>query len=122
MVYSSTIEAIKVQTPPKIDGKVDEASWQKAAVVSEFIQREPNTGATVSEKTMVYICYDKDYLYFGFVCHDHPEKITAKKIARDAPLPNEDKVVIILDTFLDRRNAYWFEINPRGAEGDALFS
>ncbi len=121
-VFAATLEAIYVDTPPKIDGVIDETPWQQAAVVTEFVQREPNTGEPVSEKTVAHICYDKDYLYVGFICYDDPTKITAKEIGRDAPLPNEDKVVIILDTFLDRRNSYWFEINARGSKGDALFS
>ena len=29
---------------------------------------------------------------------------------------------IILDTFLDGRNAYWFQVGPRGSIGDALLS
>lgn len=121
-VNAATIQACKVLTPPKIDGKLDDDIWKQAFVVTEFVQREPNTGEPVSEETIAYICYDKNYLYVGFFCAEDPEKITAKEIGRDAPLPNEDKIVIILDTFLDRRNAYWFEINPRGSKGDALFS
>ncbi len=57
VLHSSSVEAIKVQTPLKIDGKVDDAIWQQAAAISEFIQREPNTGEPVSEKTIAYICY-----------------------------------------------------------------
>ena len=121
-LYSATVRAVRVEGPPKIDGRIDDAAWQRAAVVSEFVQREPYIGEPVSQETMVYICYDRDNLYFGFICHDEPRKITAKEIARDAALPNDDKVVIMLDTFLDRRNSYWFEINPRGSKGDALFS
>jgi len=122
MLYGASIPAVYVETPPKIDGNVDDSTWKQGAVITEFVQREPNTGDPVSEKTVTYICYDRDYLYIGFVCHDDPQKITAKEIARDASLPNEDKVVIILDTFLDRRNSYWFEISPRGSKGDALLS
>lgn len=119
-LHGTTIQAIYVDTPPKIDGKVNADEWANAVVVSEFIQREPQTGEPVSEKTVAHVCYDQDYVYVGFICHDDPNKITAKEIGRDAPLPNDDKVLIILDTFLDRRNAYWFEINPRGSKGDAL--
>ncbi len=119
---AATVQAIFVETPPHIDGTVDDAVWQQAAVISNFVQREPYTGQPVSEKTQVYICYDADFLYLGFICFDDPQNITAKQIARDAPLPNDDKVVIILDTFLDQRNGFWFEINPRGSKGDALLS
>jgi len=122
MLFGASIKAVYVNTPPKIDGKVDDAIWKQSASVSEFVQREPSKGEPVSEETIVYICYDKDYLYFGFICKDDPEKITAKEIGRDATLRSEDKITISLDTFLSRRNSYWFEINPRGSKGDALFS
>ena len=122
VLYSASIDAVYVATPPKIDGNVDESVWQQAAVVTQFIQMEPDNGESISEKTIAYVCYDKDYLYFGFMCYDDPQKITAKEIGRDATLRSEDKITIMFDTFLDRRNAYWFEINPRGSKGDALIS
>jgi hypothetical protein len=122
LLDAQSVKAPFIGTPPKIDGMVNESIWQQGTVISEFFQREPNTGKPVSEKTIAYIYYDSDYLYFAFECYDDPKKLTAKEIARDASLQNEDKIVIMLDTFLDRRNAYWFEINPRGSKGDALFS
>ena len=116
------LKAVFIDTPPKMDGYVLQGEWANAAVVDAFQQREPDTGAPISEKTVVYICYDKDHIYFGFQCFDNPKKITAKEMARDAVLKDEDKIVIILDTFLDKRNAFWFEVNPRGSKGDALLS
>jgi hypothetical protein len=43
-------------------------------------------------------------------------------MARDVSLSNDDRVQIILDTYLDHRNGYWFQIGPRGSIGDALVS
>jgi hypothetical protein len=120
-LYGSTIPAVYIKTPPKIDGKIEETIWQTAAIVTDLIQKEPNTGESISEKTIVYTCYDKDNLYVAFNCFDDPQKITAKEIGRDATLKSEDKITITIDTFLDRRNGYWFEISPRGSKGDALF-
>jgi hypothetical protein len=37
-------------------------------------------------------------------------------------LGDDDRVQIIFDTFLDRRNGYWFQIGPKGSIGDALVS
>lgn len=119
---SQIVRAVFVESAPRLDGRMDEPVWQDAAIVTQFQQREPEPGAPASEKTIVHICYDKNHIYFGFTCHENPDKITAKQIARDAVLADEDKVVIILDTFLDGRNAYWFEINARGSMGDALLS
>ena len=121
-LFGTSIRAVYVETPIKIDGKVDDATWQQATRVSGFIQREPNTGELSSEETVAYICYDKNNIYFGIICYQDPSTITAKEIARDVSLRDEDKITITLDTFLDRRNAYWFQINSRGSMGDALRS
>lgn len=117
-----TISAIRIDNPPVIDGKVNEAVWELAFAVDEFYQREPNEGKPVSEKTIFYTCYDNHNIYFAVKCWDDPKKITAKEMARDVSLGNDDRVQIILDTYLDRRNGYWFQIGPRGSIGDAIVS
>ena len=117
-----SIKATFIEQPPKIDGRLDEEVWKTAAIIDEFYQREPNTGEPITERTEVYVCYDRNNLYFGFKCFDNPNTITAKEMARDANLRYDDRVQIILDTFLDHRNAYWFQVGPRGSIGDALVS
>lgn len=122
-VYSQEIiNAIRIEEPPSIDGHVVESVWEKAFIVDEFYQREPNEGAPVSEKTQFFTCYDEHYIYFAVKCWDNPNDITAKEMARDVSLGNDDRIQIILDTYLDGRNGYWFQIGPRGSIGDALIS
>ena len=58
-----TLKAVFVSKPPIIDGRLNEEVWENAAKVDQFIQREPNVGQPVSEKTNFYICYDADFLY-----------------------------------------------------------
>ncbi len=115
-------EAVLFDTPPVIDGWVNDEVWMTATPVTDFIQREPNTGQPFSEQTEVFIGYDRNNLYIGFRCHGDPENITAKELARDVSLKYDDRVQIILDTYLDKRNAYWFQIGPRGSIGDAIVS
>ena len=116
------VDAVRIDSPPVIDGHVAEEVWEKAFLVDKLYQREPNEGAPVSERTEFLVCYDAHYLYFGIKCWDDPEKITAKEMARDVSLGNDDRIQIILDTYLDNRNGYWFQIGPRGSIGDALVS
>jgi hypothetical protein len=119
-------EVLKVPlalSAPKIDGKLDDDAWLTAAKVDHFYQREPHPGEEVSEKTEFLICYDRDKLYCAFRCYEKdPSQITAKEMARDVSLGEDDRVQIILDTFLDGRNGYWFQVGPRGSIGDALLS
>lgn len=119
---NSEIKAVFTNTPPKIDGKLDESLWENAASITELIQRLPNEGQPQTEDTEFLILYDKDFIYIGMKCADDPKKITANELARDVSLGNDDRVQIIFDTFLDKRNGYWFQIGPKGSIGDALVS
>lgn len=117
-----SIPAIFVSKAPTIDGRLNDVAWATAAKVDQFVQREPNRGQPVSEKTNFFICYDANFLYVGIKCFDDPKKITAKEMARDVSLGNDDRIQVILDTYLDHRTGYWFQIGPRGSIGDATIS
>lgn len=119
---SSELKVVYTDSPPKIDGLIDDKAWENAPAITDFIQRQPNTGDPGSEPTIVYLLYDENYLYIGMRCTDDPKKITANELARDVSLGNDDRVQIIFDTFLDKRNGYWFQIGPKGSIGDALVS
>jgi hypothetical protein len=114
------IKAVFTETPPVIDGSISEDVWSKASIINELYQREPKSGDAVSEKTEFYFLYDHDNLYVGIQCFDDPKGITAKELARDVSLAEDDRVQVILDTYLDGRSGYWFQIGPRGSIGDAL--
>lgn len=112
----------KISNAPVIDGIANDTIWESGALINEFFQREPNEGAALTEKTEVFILYDKDNIYFGIKCYQDPKSIAAKEMLRGARLPYDDRMHILLDTFQDGRNAFFFEINPLGSVGDALVS
>jgi hypothetical protein len=114
------IKVVYTGTPPIIDGSVIENVWSNASLINELYQREPKIGDPVSEKTEFLFMYDHNNIYIGIRCFDDPGKITAKELARDISLGEDDRVQIILDTYLDGRSGYWFQIGPRGSIGDAL--
>ncbi len=116
------IKAVFTDTPPTIDGLVNENVWQKASIINELYQREPNPGAPVSERTEFYFLYDHNNIYIGIHCYDDPRGITAKELARDVSLGDDDRIQVIFDTYHDGRSGYWFQIGPRGSIGDALVS
>ncbi|MFO7866337.1 MAG: DUF5916 domain-containing protein [Candidatus Aminicenantes bacterium] len=115
-----SIRALWVNSPPKLDGYLDEEIWENAAVAENFIQRQPNTGEAASEKTEVRILFDHENIYFGIKCFDsEPNKIIANVKRRDSEkLVDNDHFEIMLDTFYDKRNGYIFIINPIGAKSD----
>ncbi len=114
-----------------LDGALDEPVWQRAARITGFRQQEPLEGEPASEDTEVRVLYDGAYLYIGVRAFDsEPDRIVARQLERDAslgvsrfgPSGTDDAVEIILDTFHDRRNAYYFATNPQGVLSDGLIT
>ena len=109
--------ARKIDKPIKIDGYIDEKSWETAPHVTNFIQFEPRRGESATLKTEVKILYDDNYIYFAFRCLDRePEKIAARINSRDEDLKNDDSVAVLLDTFNDRRTCCFFVTNLMGTQ------
>jgi hypothetical protein len=118
-VATATFTAV----PPAIDGVLDDAIWEAIEPISDFRQRDPVDGGIPSERTEVRIAYDANHLYFGFVLYDSdPSAIRRSILHREGRIDQDDHVWIVLDTYHDGRNAYIFEVNPFGTQGDALFT
>lgn len=123
LVYAqNNIKAIRFEAPPKLDGFINDKCWEATEPARSFQQREPIPGNEATVATAVYFGYDSKNLYIGIRCFIDPEKITAKELSRDVDLSDDDRVQIILDTYNDKRNAFWFQIGPRGSIGDAIVS
>jgi hypothetical protein len=103
-----------------MDGRLDDAAWQAAIPISDFTQQEPVEGGRPSRETEIRVVYDADALYIGAMIHDDPKGILAYQKQRDAGLGTDDRFMWILDTFLDGRTGYFFEINAAGLMGDGL--
>ena len=126
-IYSQnpkSFEAIEIDSEQiTLDGKLDEPFWKNIIGINDFLMQEPIEGGKPTENTIIKIAYDENYLYIGAVLYDsEPDGIKAFKMRKDAPLNTDDRFMWILDTYLDGRNAYFFEINPRGLMGDGLLS
>ena len=115
--------ATPVPRPPTIDGVLDEPLWAMIEPITDFRQRDPVDGAPGSEPTEVRIGFDANALYFGFVFHDsEPSLIRRSILHRGGRIDKDDRVIVALDTYHDRRNAYIFEIGALGTQDDALIS
>lgn len=105
--------------PPVADGRLDEACWGSAAVLSGFVQTKPGDNTRPSRETSVLLAYDSQALYIGVRAMDDPSKVRATVARRDDVL-DDDHVVLYLDTFDDRRRAYVLIFNPLGIQQDGI--
>ena len=100
---------------------MSERDWVEALPIGDLVQREPHEGQAATERTEVKLLYDSSNLYIGVLCHDsEPARVIGAHMARDADLTADDRIEILIDTFHDRRNAYYFATNPAGALVDGI--
>jgi hypothetical protein len=119
------IKAVRVEKAPALDGFLDDDAWKSAAPFSGFKMVFPDTGSEPSERTELRVVFDASDLYIGVMCFDRePAKIAANTMAHDTAEEydeaNDDTIAVIIDPFQDKRNAYLFIVNPRGARSEGL--
>ncbi len=115
--------AAQLQTEERIvlDGILDEDVWDRAVPATDFIQQDPDLGGTPTERTEVRIVFDRDHLYMGVTNYDsEPDKLLGNTMKRDEFLRGDDRFMWTIDTFLDQRSGYFFEMNPSGLMADSL--
>src|SRR3954452_5509008 len=105
---SPTAAIPRVEASVVIDGKLDEPQWSQATRLTGFWQYQPVDGRRAEEETEVRVWYASDAIYFGVIAEDrNPASIRATVADRDN-IDNEDYIVLDLDTFHDRRRAFFF--------------
>jgi hypothetical protein len=118
------VRAVRAERPPVIDGRLDDEVWASVGpegVFDNFTQVEPIEGAAPSERTEVRVLFDRDNLYLGIRCYTRdPSRIVARQMARDGEFNGDDFVTVVIDTFLDRRTGYLFQVSAAGGKTDGL--
>lgn len=115
-----TLEALRTSRPITIDGVLDEPAWGLADSATGFIQTQPDAGYPATERTVVRILYDERNLYVGAVMYDsRPDKLRVPGLEQDFQTHDADMFGVVLDTYLDKQNAFLFGVNPKGALFDA---
>lgn len=103
-----------------VDGVLDEPVWRQAARLTGFHQYQPVDGRLAEEETEVLVWYAPNAIHFGVLARDRqPQGIRATVADRDN-LDADDRVTIYLDTFNDRRRAFFFTVNPLGVQEDGV--
>ena len=117
-----TVRPTRTDTPPDIDGRVDDEVWRTAASITQFGQQSPLDGAPATEDTEVRLAYDSQNIYLAFHVHySDPRIMRANRVDRDqANL--DDLITVYFDTFLDQQRSYVFDVNAYGVQGDGIIN
>lgn len=112
----------RLSGPISVDGKIQEAAWDEATLVTGFTEVQPGDQTQPDACTEVFVGYDENHLYLAFRAHDpNPASIRASMRNRD-DIFGDDWIGLILDTYGDAAQAYEIFANPYGIQGDLLMS
>ncbi len=129
-IHDSTVlkpaDSVRIAIPrvaqrPVLDGRLDDQTWVEAAKLTDFVQYEPNDLLRAEEKSVAYVAYDADYLFLASRAFESkPGQVRATVFPRERGGEGDDRVTVLLDTFLDKRRAFEFKSNPYGIQTDGI--
>jgi hypothetical protein len=124
--YSGLLGQIHVPAPRvdaeiTVDGNLDEAVWQHAALLNGFSLYSPVDQRPAPDSTQVLVWYSGNAMYFGVRAFEPHGTVTATLADRDR-ISNDDNVELQLDTFNERNRALVFIVNPLGVQADGTKS
>ena len=105
----------------RVDGRLDDEAWRRAAPITDFIQKEPVEGAPPTDPMEVRVAYDDDVLYVGARMFSTDRRIQAPLGRRDN-VDQAEHILVSFDTFLDRRTAVVFGVTAAGVRIDRYHS
>ena len=116
----ATLRATRLDRPLTVDGNLNEEVYLRVPAASDFVQQLPRENQPATEATQLWIFFDDTNLYISARCFDsHPEREVATELRRDNNnIVQNENITIVLDTFYDRRNGFWFQTTSLGAIRD----
>src|ERR687892_416991 len=115
------LEAVRVTSPPAIDGLLDDEAWRgEAQPTGEWLSYNPLHGNKIPQQTRVWIAYDARFIYFAFQCDDPEPSRIKTSITRRDNIWSDDWVGLSLDALGTGQTSYHFMMNPSGIQLDMI--
>ncbi len=119
---AKSFQIVRTDTPPVIDGQLDDDVWSTAAVVRDLHQMDPIEYNIATQETEIFVLYDQDALYVGARMWDtEPDRITANVLRQGASIGNDDQLILIIDPYNNGRDGYQFLVNPNGVRSEGIY-
>ena len=120
VLYADTgmvVNITRVESPPLIDGKLDDAAWKNATILEPFIRVDTNQNAKTP--TIGRLCYDSNAFYVAIECTEpHTEQLKAEAKEKDGPVSRDDCVEIFIQPGSLKGEYYHFLVNSRNVGHD----
>lgn len=120
-ISKKSFEATRTDAEIKIDGVFDEAAWQNAPILSDFVQRRPAPGEPSERRSEVRLLYDDEAIYIAAKLYEKKEDIFNLLTNRDN-IGNSDYFGVTIDPFKAGLNGVGLFVTVAGVQYDAQYS
>lgn len=117
----TAVRPTRIVNAPRIDGRLDEAEWRNAAVLTGFSQYSPVDKLPAQDSTEVRVMYTDHEMFVGIRAFEPHGSVHGNLADRDKILA-DDYVQINLDTFDDKRRAIVLIVNALGIQADGMLA
>lgn len=112
----------KVTDEIKLDGILDEATWQNADVAKDFYTNYPYDTALAEFQTEYRLSFDEDFVYVSFIAYDDSTADVVNSLRRDFNYDLNDNTGIVISPFNDKQNGFFFLLTPKGIQMEGIMS
>lgn len=103
-----------------IDGELNEADWQGAAIADSFINKWPIDSGSAKLRTEVKVIYDAQFIYFGVKADLSNKSPVIQSLKRDVNPYYSDGVSVVLDPSAEHTSGYTFGVNAANAQMEGI--
>ena len=112
-----TATALKAETPPLLDGQLNDALWQGPPQMSDFVTLADSKPAR--QQTQVWVAYDANNLYLAIkACDSEMGKLKAAVTERDGKVFGDDVIELFFDPARTGFSMLQLAFNPLGTQAD----
>jgi hypothetical protein len=114
----SSLSAVRAEQPPALDGRDDDPVWAQAPLITGFREVRPSEDAEPRQRTAARVAYDARNLYVFVRAYDTAPDSIVRLLSRRDVQTASDQIVVMIDSYHDRRTGYEFAVNPVGVKAD----
>ena len=119
---TKTVTAFYLESPPQIDGYLNETFWDQSKSISGLIQRNPDEGQPATQKTHIWVAYDEANIYVAARMEDTRADSIIARLGRRDSRAKADRFGVYFDPYHDKRSGYYFGLNAAGVYYDGAIN
>ena len=93
------LPAVKIDTPPIIDGELNDVAWQNAPQGTDFTDRNAGGAPAIDQSTIMLVYTDEAIYFAGYFFDSEPDRIMVRQREDQIRPWDEDWISLTIDPF-----------------------